>query len=80
MQFDTEYKFKYRGNKQIHFSNNQFMNGILTWLDFNSSFRNLQIILSDLLFRNTFQFVKYGAQIFFTAFDRHRTKSTNFYR
>ena len=80
MQFDTEYKFKYRSNKQIHFSNNQFMNGILTWLDFNSSFRNLQIILSDLRFRNTFQFVKYGAPIFFTAFDRHRTKSTNFYR
>ena len=40
------------------------MNGILPWLDSdscNSSFRNLRIILSDLRFHNTFQFVKYGA-------------------
>ena len=42
-------------------TNNQFMNGILTWFDGNSSFRNLRIILSDLRFHNTFQFVKYGA-------------------
>ena len=33
----------------------------LTWFDCNSSFRNLRIILSDLRFHNTFQFVKYGA-------------------
>ena len=51
----------YRGDKRVHFSNNQFMNGILTWFDCNSSFRNLRIILSDLRFHNTFQFVKYGA-------------------
>ena len=40
------------------------MNGILTWFDCNSChsfFRNLRIILSDLRFHNTFQFVKYGA-------------------
>ena len=36
------------------------MNGILTWFDCNSSFRNLRIILSDLRFHNTFQFVKYA--------------------
>ena len=48
------------------------MNGILTWFDFlnscHSSFRNLRIILSDLRFDNTFQFVKYGAsaQFFFS--------------
>ena len=36
----------------------------LCWFDcnsFHSSFRNLRIILSDLRFHNTFQFVKYGA-------------------
>ena len=38
---------------------------ILTWFDDNSSFRNLRIILSDLRFHNTFQFVKYGASAFF---------------
>ena len=37
------------------------MNGILTWFDYNSSLRNLRIILSDLRVHNTFQFVKYGA-------------------
>ena len=41
------------------------MNGILTWFDCNSSFRNLRIILSDLRFHNTFQFVKYGASAYF---------------
>ena len=51
----------YRSDKRVHFANNQFMNGILTWFDRNSSFRNLRIILSDLRFHNTFQFVKYGA-------------------
>ena len=30
----------YRSDKRVHFSNNQFMNGILTWFDCNSSFRN----------------------------------------
>ena len=49
----------YRSDKQVHFSNNPFMNEILTWFDCNSSFRNLRIILSDLRFHNTFQFVKY---------------------
>ena len=48
----------YRGDKQVHFSNNQFMIGILTCFDVNSSFRNLRIILSDLRFHNTFHFVK----------------------
>ena len=69
----------YRGGKRVHFSNNQFMNGILTLFDCNSSFRNLRIILSDLRFHNTFQFVKYGtsAYFFFHCF-RHRTKSTSF--
>ena len=44
------------------------MNGILTWFDCNSSFRNLRIILSNLRLHNTFQFVKYGAsaQFFFS--------------
>ena len=55
----------YRGDKRVHFSNNQFMNGILTWFDCNSSFRNLRIILSDLRFYSTFQFVKYGASAYF---------------
>ena len=41
------------------------MNGILTWFDCNSSFRNLRIILSDLRFHNTFQFVKYGTSAYF---------------
>ena len=41
------------------------MEYILTWFDDNSSFRNLRIILSDLRFHNTFQFVKYGASAFF---------------
>ena len=61
MQFDTGYN--YSSDKQVHFSNNQFMNGILTRLDcnINSSFRNLQIILSDLHFYSTFQFMKYGS-------------------
>ena len=44
------------------------MNGILTWFDCNSSFRNLRIILSDLCFHNTFQFVKYGASAYFFFF------------
>ena len=48
-------------NGSLVFSNNQFMNGILTWFDCNSFFRNLWIILSDLRFHNTFQFVKCGA-------------------
>ena len=66
----------YRGDKRVHFSNNQFMNGILTWFDCNSSFRNLRIILSDLRFHNTFQFVKYGtsAYFFFTAFGTERSQ------
>ena len=31
----------YRSDEQIHFANNQFINEILTWFDYNSSFRNL---------------------------------------
>ena len=42
--------------------------GILIWFDCNSSFRNLRIILSDLRFLNTFQFVKYGASAYFFFF------------
>ena len=63
MQFDIGEKVTEATNGftfQI-MTNNQFMNGILTWFDGNSSFRNLRIILSDLRFHNTFQFVKYGA-------------------
>ena len=44
----------YRGDKQVHL----FMIGILTWFDGNSSFRNLRIILRDLRFHDTFQFVQ----------------------
>ena len=44
----------YRSDELIHFANNQFMNEILTWFAYNSSFRNLRIKLSDLRFRNTF--------------------------
>ena len=51
----------YRIDKRIRFSNNQLMNGILTWFDCNSSCWNLLIIESDLRFYNTFKFVKYGA-------------------
>ena len=57
------------------------MNGILTLIDCNSSFRNLRIILSDLRFHNTFQFVKYGASakfVFFTAFGTERSHTTSF--
>ena len=43
------------------FQSRSVVNGILTWLDYNSSFRNLRIILSDLRFRNTFFLLKYGA-------------------
>ena len=68
----------YRGDKQVHFSNNQFMNGIVTWFDCNFSFRNLRIILSDRRFHNTFQFVKYGASAYFFHYFRYRTKSTSF--
>ena len=67
----------YRSDKPVHFSNNQFMNEILTWFDgINSSFRNLRIALSDLRFLNTFQFVKYGASayFFFTAFGTERSQ------
>ena len=39
---------------RVVFQSRSFKNGILTWLDYNSSFRNLRIILSDLRFRNTF--------------------------
>ena len=57
------------------------MNGItiLTWFDCNSSFRNLRIILSDLLFYDTFQFVKYGASaiFFFTAFGTERSQGAS---
>ena len=60
MQLDTGYKLP-GSKKRVHFKNNQFMNGILTWFDCNSSFKNLRIILSDLRFHITFQFVKYGA-------------------
>ena len=42
----------YRSDKRVHFSNNQFMIGILIWFDCNSSFRNLRIILSDLRFHS----------------------------
>ena len=55
----------YRSDKRVHFSNNQFVNGILTWFDCNSSFRNLPIILSDLRFHKVFHFVKYGASAYF---------------
>ena len=55
----------YRSDKRVHFSNNQFVNGILTWFDCNSSFRNLPIILSDLRFHKVFHFVKYGASTYF---------------
>ena len=43
----------------------------------NAAIHLLQIILSDLHFHNTFQFIKYGAaaEFFFHCF-RHRTKST----
>ena len=62
---DTGYKLQKRETGSL--SNNQFMNGILTWFDWNSSFRNLRIILSDLRFHSKFQFVKYVLQpIFFS--------------
>ena len=35
--------------------------GMIHFFDCKFSFRNLRIILSDLRFHNTFQFVKYGA-------------------
>ena len=41
------------------------MNGILTWIDCNSFSQNLRIILTDLRFHNTFQFVKYSASAYF---------------
>ena len=63
MQFDTGYKLQRRQTGSL--SNNQFMIGILTWFDASSSFRNLRIILSDLRFDDTFQFVKYGASGYF---------------
>ena len=50
------------------------MNGTLTPLDCNSSFRNLRIILRDLRFHNTFQFVKCGASAAFTAFGTERSQ------
>ena len=53
MQFDTGYKLQKL--QTVLYSNNQFMNGILTWFDSNSSFRNLRIILSDLRFHNAAQ-------------------------
>ena len=57
----------YRSDKRVHFQMINLMNGILTWFDCNSSFRNLRIILSDLRFHNKFQFVKYVLQpIFFS--------------
>ena len=59
MQFDTGYKLQTTNEFSIQVINS--MNEILTWFDCNSSFRNLRIILSDLRFHNTFQFVKYGA-------------------
>ena len=55
MQFDTGYKLQKRQ------TGSRFKYGILTWFDGNSFFRNLQIILSDIRFHNTFQFVKYDA-------------------
>ena len=61
----------YRGDKQVHL----FMIGILTWFDGNSSFRNLRIILRDLRFHDTFQFIQ--PNFFFQCF-RHKTKSTSF--
>ena len=64
----------YRSDKRVHFSNNPFMNEILTWFDCNSSFRNLRIILSDLRFHNTFQFVKYGASAYFFLFTAYGTE------
>ena len=55
----------YRATNGFTFQIINIMNGILTWFDGNSSFRNLCIILSDLRFHNTFQFVKYGASAWF---------------
>ena len=43
----------YRSDKRVHFSNNQFMNGILTWFDCNSSFRNLWILIFWVNFAST---------------------------
>ena len=66
----------YRSDKRVHFQMINLMNGILTWFDCNSSFRNLRIILSDLRFHNKFQFVKYVLQpiFFFTAFGTERSQ------
>ena len=55
------------------------MNGILTWFDCNfrhASCTNLRIILSDLRFHNTFEFVKYGASAYFfsRAFGTERSQ------
>ena len=62
----------YRSDKRVHFLNNQFMNGILTWFDCNSSFRNLRIILSDLRFHNTSCLVRemwyFSLILFFNAY------------
>ena len=62
-QFQDTRGYKLQKRQTVHFSNNQFMNGIavLNWFDCNSSFRNRRIFLSDLRFHNTFQFVKYSA-------------------
>ena len=70
----------YSSDKRVHFSNNQFMNGILTWFDCNSSFRKLRIILSDLRFTALFSSCNMVLQPVFFLFTAFGTKrSTSFY-
>ena len=68
----------YRSDKRVYFSNNQFMNGILTLTYCNSSFRNLRIILSDLHFHKHLSVRKiwcFSLIFFFTVGDFLRPRT-----
>ena len=68
----------YRSDKWVHFSNNQFMNGILTWFDCNSSFRNHAANYSERSSLSQHLSVRkiwcFSLIFFFTAFGTERSQ------
>ena len=68
----------YRSDKRVHFSNNQFMNGILTWFDCNSSFRNHAANYSERSSRSQHVSVReiwcFSQILFFPAFGTERSQ------
>ena len=71
----------YRSDKWIHFSNNKFMNRILTWFGCNFPSETCELFWAIFTFTTLFSSwnMVHQSKNFFHCF-QHRTKSMNFYQ